>query len=148
MFVPCWFTLWTSGRFLHHYILLISIEIFLISCLCPFFFLVKCSSISCMYGEVFVSTISLVFLLLMAFLKLVAKIVKLYVAGLPSLLRMHACSAYEPRPHLFIDLYGGYTVFHTKMLEKSFLDNLLIFSELHHPMHICMYHHEGLSFGS
>ena len=48
-----------------------------------FFFLVKCSSISCMYGEVFVSTISLVFLLLMAFLKLVAKIVKLYVSGLP-----------------------------------------------------------------
>ena len=35
----------------------------------------KCSSISCMYGEVFVSTISLVFLLLMAFLKLVAKII-------------------------------------------------------------------------
>ena len=32
-----------------------------------------------MYGEVFVSTISLVFLLLMAFLKLIAKIVKLYV---------------------------------------------------------------------
>ena len=32
MLVPCWFTLWTSGslRFLHHYILLISIEIFLI----------------------------------------------------------------------------------------------------------------------
>ena len=30
MVVPCWFTLWTSGRFLHHYILLISIEIFLI----------------------------------------------------------------------------------------------------------------------
>ena len=32
MVVPCWFTLWTSSRFLHHYILLISIEIFLISC--------------------------------------------------------------------------------------------------------------------
>ena len=47
-------------------------------------------SISCMYGEVFVSTISLVFLLLMAFLKLVAKIVKLYVSGLPIRLRMHA----------------------------------------------------------
>ena len=61
-----------------------------------------------MYGEVFVSTISLVFLLLMAFLKLVAKIVKLYVSGLPSRLRMHACSAYEPRPHLFVDLHGGY----------------------------------------
>ena len=30
MLVPCWFTLWTSGIFLHHYILLISIEIFLI----------------------------------------------------------------------------------------------------------------------
>ena len=43
-----------------------------------------------MYGEVFVSTISLVFLLLMAFFKLVAKIVKLYVSGLPSRLRMHA----------------------------------------------------------
>ena len=40
------------------------------------------------------------------------------------------------------------TVFHTKTLEKSFLDDLLIFSELHDPMHICMYHHEGLSFGS
>ena len=36
-----------------------------------------------MYGEVFVSTISLVYLLLKAFLKLVAKIVKLYVSGLP-----------------------------------------------------------------
>ena len=33
--VPCWFTLWTSSRFLHPYILLISLEI---SCLCPFFF--------------------------------------------------------------------------------------------------------------
>ena len=21
---------------------------------------------------------------------------------------MHACSAYEPRPHLFVDLYAGY----------------------------------------
>ena len=41
-------------------------------------------------GEVFVSAISLVFLFLMAFLKLVAKIVKLYVSGLPSRLRMHA----------------------------------------------------------
>ena len=30
MVVPCWFTLWTSSRFLHHYFLLISIEIFLI----------------------------------------------------------------------------------------------------------------------
>ena len=60
-----------------------------------------------MYGEVFVSTISLVFLLLMAFLKLVAKIVKLYVSGMPSRLRMHAdCSAYEPRPHLFVDGYN------------------------------------------
>ena len=37
-----------------------------------------------------------------------------------------------------------HTVFHTKTLEKSFL---LIFSELHDPMHICMYHHESLSFG-
>ena len=52
-----------------------------------------------MYGEIFVSTISLVFLLLMAFLKLVAKIVKLYVSGLPSRLR-------KPRPHLFVDGYN------------------------------------------
>ena len=62
-----------------------------------------------MYGEVFVSTISLVLLLLMAFLKLVAKTVKLYVSGLrPCRLRMHACacSAYEPRPHLFVDGYN------------------------------------------
>ena len=47
-----------------------------------------------MYGEVLVSTISLVFLLLMAFLKLVAKIVKLYVSGLPSRLRMHTSPAH------------------------------------------------------
>ena len=60
-----------------------------------------------MYGEVFVSTISLVFLLLMAFLKLVAKIVKLYVSGLPGRLRMHAVHT-SPRPHLFVDLYGVY----------------------------------------
>ena len=60
-----------------------------------------------MYGEVFVSTISLVFLLLMAFLKFVAKIViKLYVSGLHGRLRMHAL--HEPRPHLFVDLYGVY----------------------------------------
>ena len=38
-----------------------------------------------MYGEVFVSTISLVFLLLMAFLKFVAKIVKLYIRAPPTL---------------------------------------------------------------
>ena len=45
-----------------------------------------------MYGEVFVSTISLVFLLLMAFLKLVAKIIYqvCLVSGLPSRLRMYA----------------------------------------------------------
>ena len=45
-----------------------------------------------MYGEVFVSTISLVFLLLMAFLKLVAKVKYqvCLVSGLPSCLRMHA----------------------------------------------------------
>ena len=30
--VPCWFTLWTSSRFLYPYILLISLEIFLFSC--------------------------------------------------------------------------------------------------------------------
>ena len=36
--VPCWFTLWTSSRFLYPYILLISLEIFLFSCLCPFLF--------------------------------------------------------------------------------------------------------------
>ena len=28
MLAPCWFTLWTSSRFLHAYILLISLEIF------------------------------------------------------------------------------------------------------------------------
>ena len=28
MLVLCWFTLWTSSRFLHSYILLISLEIF------------------------------------------------------------------------------------------------------------------------
>ena len=48
MLVPCWFTLWTSSRFLHPYILLISLEIFLFSCLCPFFFFhefqILCSS--------------------------------------------------------------------------------------------------------
>ena len=38
MLAPCWFTLWTSSRFLYPYILLISLEIFLFSCLCPFFF--------------------------------------------------------------------------------------------------------------
>ena len=26
-------------------------------------------------------------------------------------LRMHACSAYKPRPHLFVDLYGGYNYY-------------------------------------
>ena len=31
MLAPCWFTLWTSNRFLYPYILLISLEIFLIS---------------------------------------------------------------------------------------------------------------------
>ena len=38
MLAPCWFTLWTSKRFLYPYIPLISLEIFLFSCLCPFFF--------------------------------------------------------------------------------------------------------------
>ena len=32
MLAPCWFTLWTSSRFLYPYILLISLEIFLFSC--------------------------------------------------------------------------------------------------------------------
>ena len=32
MLAPCWFTLWTSNRFLYPYILLISLEIFFISC--------------------------------------------------------------------------------------------------------------------
>ena len=32
MLVPCWFTLWTSSRFLYRYIFLISLEIFLFSC--------------------------------------------------------------------------------------------------------------------
>ena len=31
LLAPCWFTLWTSSRFLHLYILLISLEIFLFS---------------------------------------------------------------------------------------------------------------------
>ena len=31
MLAPCWFTLWTSSRFLYPYILLISLEIFLFS---------------------------------------------------------------------------------------------------------------------
>ena len=60
-----------------------------------------------MYGEVFVSTISLVFMLLMAFLKLVATYQfkkRIRSAYSPT----HACSAYEPRPHLFVDLYGSY----------------------------------------
>ena len=34
MLAPCWFTLWTSNRFLYPYILLISLEIFLFSCAC------------------------------------------------------------------------------------------------------------------
>ena len=33
MLAPCWFTLWTSSRFLYPYILLISLEIFLFSCI-------------------------------------------------------------------------------------------------------------------
>ena len=33
MLAPCWFTLWTSSRFLYPYILLISLEIFLFSLL-------------------------------------------------------------------------------------------------------------------
>ena len=40
------------------------------------------------------------------------------------------------------------TVEHTKRVEKSSLDTLLIFSELKGLVHICMYHHEGLSFRS
>ena len=32
MLVPCWFTLWTSSRFLYPYIPLISLEIFLLFC--------------------------------------------------------------------------------------------------------------------
>ena len=40
------------------------------------------------------------------------------------------------------------TVFHTKTLENTFLNTWLIFSKLSDPMHICIYHHEGLSFGS
>ena len=39
MLFPCWFTLWTSGIFPHHYILLISIEIFLIFLFVFFFIL-------------------------------------------------------------------------------------------------------------
>ena len=40
------------------------------------------------------------------------------------------------------------TVEHTKRVEKSSLDTLLIFSELKGLVHICMYHHEGISFRS
>ena len=39
----------------------------------------------------------------------------------------------------------SHTVEHTKRVEKSSLDTLLIFSELKGLVHICMYHHEGLS---
>ena len=49
---------------------------------------------------------------------------------------------------IFLELRLWATVFQAKTLEISFLDNLLIFSQLHEPMHICMYHHEGLSFES
>ena len=73
-----------------------------------FSFSVMCSSISCKYRAVFVSPIGLVFLLLMAFLYF--KLVTNYAVHIrsPTHACMHACSAYEPRPHLFVDLYGGY----------------------------------------
>ena len=61
-----------------------------------------------MYGEVFVSTISLVFLLLMAFSKLVAKIVKLYVSGLPTCSRLHACMQYIRAPPTLVCRPIGY----------------------------------------
>ena len=38
-------------------------------------------------------------------LSLLVTILNLYISAR---LRMHACSAYEPRPHLSVDLYGGY----------------------------------------
>ena len=42
LLLPCWFTLWTSSRFLHPYILLILIEILSkFSCLRPFSFSAK-----------------------------------------------------------------------------------------------------------
>ena len=81
MLVPCWFRLWTSGRFQHPYILLKSIEIFIFSCLYPFSFSVKYISISCMYWVVVVSINSLVFLLLMAF----------FLLYISARLRLHAC---------------------------------------------------------
>ena len=46
------------------------------------------------------------FSLLLTILNLYLKIiVMLYISAR---LRMLACSAYEPRPHLFVDLYSGY----------------------------------------
>ena len=38
-------------------------------------------------------------------LSLLVTILNLYISAR---LRMHAGSAYEPRPHLSVDLYGGY----------------------------------------
>ena len=96
MVVPCWFTLWTSSRFLHHYILLISIEIFLISCLCPFFFFSEVQFNIMHVLSRLCSTISLLLLLLMSFL-LQLKI-DCHISS-PT----HTCSAHEPRPHLFVD---------------------------------------------
>ena len=48
----------------------------------------------------------------------------------------------------YVYLWLHSTVEHTKRVEKSSLDTLLIFSELKGLVHICMYHHEGLSFRS
>ena len=64
MLAPCWFTLWTSSRFLYPYILLISLEIFLFlvcvlfSFIVSFKFLVQFEFGKIMY--LFVSTIGLV----------------------------------------------------------------------------------------
>ena len=49
------------------------------------------------------------FSLLLTIFKLVAKNICYVVhASSPTHSCMHACSAYEPRPHLFVDLNAGY----------------------------------------
>ena len=33
-------------------------------------------------------------------------------------LRMHTCSAYKPRPNVFVDLYVSYNYLHSKILHE------------------------------
>ena len=85
MLASCWFTLWTSSRFLYPYILLISLEIFLFSCLWPFFF-----------------SVSFKFLMLFE----IGRITYLFdsTIGLVCCCCMlQDCTAYEPRPLWFRD---------------------------------------------